>query len=68
MIGAIVAWCIAILVVVAVVVSLVAGRRRRRNDGGTRSSLMDNERMAREAELQRGQSQSIDKVRQIAGP
>lgn len=62
---AIVAWVIALLVVGAVVTGWVVGRRRKRNDAGPRTRLTNNERMVREAELQRGQSQAIDKTRQF---
>lgn len=68
MVGAIVAWSIAGLVVVSVVFGWVLGWSRKRKDTGLRTSLMENERMEREAELQRGQSQATDKVRQFFSP
>jgi hypothetical protein len=68
MVGAIVAWSIAGLVVVAIVFGWVFGRSRKRKDTGLRTSLMQNERMEREAELRRGQSQAVDKVRQFPSP
>lgn len=67
MAGAIIAWVIAALVIVAAVTTFVIGRGRKRNDTGLRTSLMHNARMEQEAELRRGQSQAIDKVRQF-GP